>query len=307
MNYMNNEIFKRKAYKHIKRIIGFIDTDPASITFGCADRNFWHYKLNDCSNARYQEACLILAFAYSDKNCFLYKNDKLLGLIKVMINFWLIKSNRNGSVDEVYPYEQSFCATAFGAYIISETIELLNLKTDEWRIKLERTGEWLKKNANWHISNQIAASAIGLYNLGKLLKREDFLPESEKRVEYLIAAYDKNKYFPEYGGFDLGYCSITMSCLSRLYQKTGKSGILSCLKKTAEDFDKLLDKYGNYDNMNMSRNTAFLYPFGFKLAKIDVLDKIKAGLETDAILNPDWLDDRYVIGLSNDYLMTYFW
>ena len=74
MNYMNNEIFKRKAYKHIKRIIGFIDTDPASITFGCADRNFWHYKLNDCSNARYQEACLILAFAYSDKNCFLYKN-----------------------------------------------------------------------------------------------------------------------------------------------------------------------------------------------------------------------------------------
>ncbi|MFH1255399.1 MAG: hypothetical protein V1667_02945 [bacterium] len=306
--FLNNDlaIFKQKPDKHLKRILGFIDADADSKTFGCCDRNYWHYKLNDYSNARYQEACLILAFAYSDENCFLRKNDKALNLIKAIINFWLEKSNKNGSVDEIYPYEQSFCATAFGAYIIIETIELLGLEIGGWKNKLEKTGEWLKKNGNWHISNQIAASAIGLYNFGKALNRDDFLAESGRRAEYLIAEYDKKKYFPEYGGFDLGYCSITMSCLSRLYQKTGKTGILNCLKSAAEDFDARLDKYGNYDNINMSRHTAFLYPFGFKSAKIEVLRKIKAGLEADAILNPDWLDDRYLTGLSNDYLMAYY-
>lgn len=299
-------IFKQKFNRHLKRILGFIDADAGSKTYGCCDRNYWHYKLNDYSNARYQEACLILAFAYLDESCFLHKNGKILNLIKAIINFWFEKTNKNGSANEIYPYEQSFCATAFGAYIISETIELLGLEISGLRKKMEKTGEWLEKNGNWHIANQIAASAIGLYNFGKLLNRDDFISESEKRTEYLLAQYDKNKYFSEYGGFDLGYASITMSCLSRLYQKTGKAGIFDCLKRSAENFDKLLDKYGNYDNISMSRNTAFVYPFGFKSVKIEVLHKIKAGLEADAILNPDWLDDRYLIGLSNDYLMAYY-
>ena len=32
----------------------------------------------------------------------------------------------------------------------------------------------------------------------------------------------------------------------------------------------------------------------------------RIGLENDRIINPDWLDDRYLIGLSNDYLMTHY-
>jgi hypothetical protein len=56
----------------------------------------------------------------------------------------------------------------------------------------------------------------------------------------------------------------------------------------------------------MSRQTAFLYPFSFKFINSPTLEKIQKGLENDMILNPDWLDDRYVIGLTNDYLMTYY-
>lgn len=59
---MTNDIFKDKAYKHTKRIIGFIDKESESPTFGCADRAYWHYKTIDYFNARYQEAILILTF-----------------------------------------------------------------------------------------------------------------------------------------------------------------------------------------------------------------------------------------------------
>ena len=57
----------------------------------------------------------------------------------------------------------------------------------------------------------------------------------------------------------------------------------------------------------MSRNTQFIYPFSFKVSRSPILEKIKKGIENDLILNPDWLDDRYLVSLANDYLMTYFY
>lgn len=131
----NNNIFKDKVYRHIKRIMGFIDTDIASPTFGCCDRNYWHYKIIDYYNARYQELSLILAFFYKDKDSYLYKNENLLKLIKGIIDFWIKNLNKNGSVNEVYPFEQSFCATSFGAYIITEVLELLDLEEEKQKYK----------------------------------------------------------------------------------------------------------------------------------------------------------------------------
>lgn len=306
---MDTMIFKQKAFRHSKRIIGFIDNDIKSPTFGCADRNYWHYKIIDYHNARYQEVALFLAFFYLNKEGFLYKNENLLALIKGVINFWFKNLNKNGSVNEVYPYEQSFCATSFTAYIITETILLLDLMdiAKEYEKQLNTNGIWLSKNGNWHITNQIAASSIALHNLGILLKDDSLFSESSRRKNFLMRNYEESGFFSEYGGFDLGYNTITLSCLARLYQKTHDIGILNLLQRANILIDSYLDKYSRYDNINMSRNTEFIYPFSFKITKSGILDKVRQGLEKDMILNPDWLDDRYLIGLSNDYLMTYFW
>lgn len=302
------EIFKQKAYKHIKRIIGFIDTDPGSPTFGCADRNYWHYKIHDWHNSRMQEVSLALVFYYLDKDSILYKNEKLLSLIEATILFWAKNLNNNGSVNEIYPHEQSFCATSFSALMATETMELLKLETELSATKpdLIKTGQWLSKNGNWHIANQIAASAMALYNIGNSYGIKEFLDEANKRVDYLLDQFRELGYFKEYDGFDLGYSSLTVSLLARFVQKSKRAGISEILAKANEKIDSYLDEFGRYDNMVMSRQTAFLYPFGFKAINSPVLDKIKNGLENDVILNPDWMDDRYVIGLVNDYLMTYF-
>lgn len=305
---MGNDIFKEKAFKHIKRIIGFIDNDNNSPTFGCADRYYWHYKLNDYHNSRFQESALTLSFFYSDNESFLYRNDKLLNLIRRVIKFWIENINKNGSVNEIYPHEQSFCATAFTAYIITETLELLGLKEEiiKYKGQLISVGYWLARNGNWHIANQIAASADALLNLGKLTGNASFVAESDKRVNFLINEFEKQGYFSEYGGFDLGYNTLAMSLLARIYQKTNNSKIKDALSKSNEKLDQLLDEAARYDNSKMSRNTQFIYPFSFKVTQSPILEKIKNGLAQDAILNPDWLDDRYLIGLSNDYLMTYY-
>lgn len=304
---MNKDILKDQVYNQFKRIIGFVNVDPASQTFGCADRYYWHYKLHDYYNARFQESSLILTFVYLDKKHQLFQNDKLLQLIKGIINFWLNNLNRNGSVNEIYPFEQSFCATSFSSYIITESILLLNMElTEEQKNKLSKVGGWLSQNANWHIANQVAASAVALHNLSKIIGKQEFMTESQKRVEYLIKEMEINGYFPEYGGFDLGYNTLTMSCLAMFYLKTKNRAVSEVIKKAENKITPYIDKNGHYDNMGMSRNTAFIYPLGLRVVESQIFEAILRGLEQDLILSPNWLDDRYVIGLSNDYLLTYF-
>jgi hypothetical protein len=303
---IDNTIYKDKVFRHVKRIIGFIDNDVNSRTFGCADRHYWHYKLNDYCNSRFQESCFVLACYYSDKDSVLYKNKKLLGLIKGVINFWCNSQNKNGSVNEIFPHEQSFCATSFSSYIISETLEYLRIDNATYLDKLSKSADWMMKNGNWHISNQIAASAVSLFNIGKITNNSKYIIESEKRLEKLLFSFNKDGFFTEYGGFDLGYNSLTMSLLARLYQKNKNENIVDCLRKLNKKIKNYLDNYARYDNMNMCRNTEYIYPFGFKVINSDVLDKIEKGIMSDLIVNPDWLDDRYLIGMSNDYLMVYY-
>ncbi len=305
---MNNKIFKEKVDKHLKRIIGFVDVDSNSPTFGCADRNYWHYKLNDYYNARYQELALILAFTYLERESFLYKNDNLLKLIKGVINFWFKGLNKNGSVNEIYPHEQSFCATSFSAYVITDTLELLELEEEKQKYKesLKKVGNWLSKNGNWHIANQIAASACALYNISKILNENRFILEAERRINILLQGYSKFGYFSEYNGFDLGYSTLTMSLLMRIYESNNDDRILEIIKKTDKKLETYFNKFAQYDSIGMSRNAQFIYPYGIAKIKSANLEKIIRGLLEDKILNPDWLDDRYLIGLSNDYLMTYY-
>jgi len=302
------QIFKNKSFRHLKRIIGFIDTDPQSPTFGCADRYYWHYKLHDFPNARFQEACLAFAFAYNDSTHFLYKNAKLKNLLNAVIGFWLKARNRDGSVNEAYPREHSFCATAFGLFIITETMEILGQKeiSEKYLARLEKTGAWLGANMKHEIANQATASAIGLYNLGAMQDNDQFKTEAKRRVKILLDGFRQNGYFSEYGGFDLGYNTITMSLLAQYFRKTRDEEVYKILLAADKKLSGYLDENGAYDQTGMSRNTEFIYPYSFKVTKSDILDKIAKGVEQDVILNPDGLDDRYVIGLVNDYLLTYY-
>ena len=68
--------YKQIILLEVPKILSLLDRDEDSPTYGCFDRNFWHYKLNDYSNARMQEVCLILAFCHQDKEGEFYKNEK---------------------------------------------------------------------------------------------------------------------------------------------------------------------------------------------------------------------------------------
>jgi len=230
----NIDIYKKIALSQVPRILGLGDRDKNSKTYGCFDRYYWHYNLVDFPNARFQEAALLLALLYKNnfKGNIYYKNKKVLEWSKAVINFWARIQNNDGSLNEAYPYEHGFCVTAFGTYAITEAILTLNLPN--FSKKIEKTGDWLIKNNTLEVSNQMVAACIALYNTYLITNKKRYKTAAEEKIKKFIKIHNSVGFFPEYGGFDLGYSSIVISCLAHYYKKSQDKKVLEPLNREIE-------------------------------------------------------------------------
>ncbi|MBM3253801.1 MAG: hypothetical protein FJZ16_06095 [Candidatus Omnitrophica bacterium] len=298
------ELYRQKALSQVPRILGFIDRDESSQTFGCSDRYYWHYKFYDLSNARFQEASLLLAllYKYDFENNSFFSNKKIYSWAQATIRFWAQIRNSDGSVNEAYPYERSFCATSLSCCAVTEAMLMLDFNENSW---LEKTGLWLKRNNNIEVSNQMAGAVISLYNIYLLTRDTVFKKASEEKVKMLIRNQDSRGYFLEYGGADIGYQTLTLSFLARYYKKSRSSFIIEPIKRGIEAVEKETSNYGNFDYSWTSRKTQFLYPYCFMIFKSEITQHHLKGLTENRVLEPGWLDDRYVIPLTTEYLQTY--
>src|SRR3989338_3780210 len=95
-----------------------------------------------------------------------------------------------------------------------------------------------------------------------------------------------------------------MGIVLRMIQKDKKEelGLKNSIQKAYAFIEGKIGKEGHYDNTETSRKTQFVYPFIF--SERPLREEITKGLKKDKILNPAWLDDRYVIPLAIDYLET---
>ena len=60
----NRDLFAREAIGQIPKILTLLDRNPHSPTYGCFDRNFWHYKIIDFPSGMAQEFVWPLTLAY---------------------------------------------------------------------------------------------------------------------------------------------------------------------------------------------------------------------------------------------------
>ncbi len=288
----------------IPRILGLGDRDAESLTYGCFDRNYWHYKLIDFPNIRFQEAALILALLYKHKSIEkFYQNEKVAALAFGALEFAFSQQNNDGSFNEAYPFERSFCGTAFAGGALAES--LLMLGSNRWEQQLIKLGNWLSTHNNPEVANQMVAAANTLYLLYLLTQDKVYRDASYHKIALLLEQKGYARFLPEYGGFDLGYLSISLSHLAALWSYSAENTVSDIAMGVAVLIDDHLDQYGKFDWMTMNRKTQFVYPFGFAVfKKLSVLKKLENGLKENVILNPGWMDDRYCIAFALDYLKT---
>jgi hypothetical protein len=218
------------------------------------------------------------------------------------INYAFKNMNRDGSLNEIYPYERSFCVTAFFLYYASEALVVCNQRPYN---ELGKIAGWVVKNTSKELSNQVAAAATALYNMHLLTKEDKYRIAADEKIRQLINAQSQHGIFPEYAGLDIGYLSITLAILSKYHQKTNDKVLYSACKDSLSAIDKKINKFGEYDYEENVRKTQYLYPYGFLYFKNDIFNRILLGIEEDRIINPSWMDDKYVIPLTIDYLEAY--
>jgi hypothetical protein len=286
------------------RLISQIDRDPDSPTYGSVDRGFWMYRLHDFDSGVLMQTSLTLAALYQLAG--LGKLANLPNLSQVPPEYFkylaeavnrrnLMLIGKNGTVDEYYPGEQSFVATAFAGYATLKSAILLGQSEVLQSKEMESAARYYLRRHPAHPANQESAAAafLALYS-HHLSWRKD---EVQKVVTRLIAREADHGEFLEYGGGDLGYASVALNYLGYMVQD-GSFPVADQFRKLADDLAVFVTPSGRLGGEFAARSTTYFLPFGFLQAAY--LDADIGGqfalLDFDSMYRK--LDDRYLFHYS---------
>jgi hypothetical protein len=301
---------------NIPRLLSLMDRSVGSATYGCCDPNFWKYNLTDFPCARMQEMVLTLAQEYQRAGGKYFGNEKFYEWIKAGLLFWAGSQERNGSFSEWYPHENSYVATAMSAWAMSSTMMCIALTDDEKLLKtLDKAASFLSRRHEERAMNQEAAAAAALNNIAFIL--EDGVIENgkhrsaaEEKIRFILKSQHQEGWWPEYGGADMGYLSLTIHYLADYwYMRQNDVELLKAIRKAVGFLSYFL--MPDYTVFSFgSRDTAYIIPSGFKVLASaapaempevkEILKFIQKAEETHA--GPA-VDDRYLA--YNSYLMDY--
>jgi len=305
-------IYGSLVVAQIPRILGQIDRNQHSPTYGSCCRNFWHYRIEDISNSQAQEVVLTLAVVYKCEaewnhytNC-----SQLLQWIEAILHFWVRIQRPRGSFDEVYHGQDSYAATAFSSYCVSEALLLLKPELSSKIVEqveraLLKSVAWLNKTEELLACNQIAGAAAAVFNCYLLTDSDQSKALSRRLVKKLQDLQNPEGWFNEYGGADIGYSSLTLDYLVKLWERSGWVECFEMAERLLEFLSYFIHKDGTAGGIYGSRNTEYVIPHGIELLvpHIPLAQRISNRLLTSIFERPDLavlnrLDDRYLLYLS---------
>jgi len=166
------DVYAEKALSQIPRLLGNMDRNPFSPTYGCFHRDYWLDKTSDFPDAVRQFGVQSLALVYKKdfpNNIYKHK-DKVKDWAIAGLDFWAKIQHKDGSFDEFYPYERGWVGpTAFTTFT---TIESYILLKDEVPVDIEeRVLSAIKNSAYFiikgeseedHLANHHAMACLGI-------------------------------------------------------------------------------------------------------------------------------------------------
>jgi hypothetical protein len=257
-----------EAVRSVPRILLMLDRNPLSPTFGCFDREYWHYRTTDFPCGMNEEFCLVLALAWATEhpqNPF-FKNPRLRELVVAALRFAAKSAHRDGSCDDYFPFEKACGATAFSLYAMTESFQLLGLQDAALLEFFARRAGWLLRHQETgKLSNHQALGARALQNVFALTGEARFRVGSESLRDLALSWQHAEGWFQEYEGADPGYQTCTISFLAKLQKKTGDQKLTEPLRRAVKFAAQFMHPDGSYGGEYGSRNTYHFYPHGFEL------------------------------------------
>lgn len=255
----------------LPRLLALYDVDPVSPTYGMGDRYRWAWKLIDFGNGTFQGAAHglsrlmvnnLLPDGFSQVSMFKRIDAMFHGARKLTRN--------NGSLEEAFPYESSFCVTALIAYDLLSTIEMLSsiLEKDKRKVYfsiIEPMISFLHRADETHafISNHLATAAAALFKWADLTG-ERGEERGQLFLDRIIRKQSCEGWFWEYDGADPGYQTLCTYYLSDIHRLNSDSILLDSLRRSIQFLWYFAHPDGSFGGMYGSRNTRFYFPAGIE-------------------------------------------
>ena len=294
-------MYSEYVLKMVPKVLTQVDRDKHSKNYGDCDRNHWHLKTRDFSSAILQQTGLTIALLYAidfPGNVF-YRKDVMREWAIGTVYYWKKIQLKDGSFNEYYPNEHGFPPTAFSLYAMCEVYRRLEMKDDMILNAFRKTSKYLVNHVEEKAYNQELASITALYSAYTLLHEDWILQGLNKKLERILELQSSEGWFPEYGGADIGYLSVSLDMLAEYYWMSKDERVLEPLNRVIDFLKFFVHPDATTGGEYASRNTIYFLPNGLQVMNnlgnktATAMMQVLYNYSRDNFYFLDAVDDRY--------------
>jgi hypothetical protein len=293
----------RVAVRQLPRVITQACREPTSPDHGCFDRNWWHYRMRDFPSAILQQGAYMLQQARLGGLSAQAGLPDTRALERAAAVFWAGRARRFGAFEEYYPWERGYPPLAFSTLAVAKILAEEPDLVPRLRPSLAAAAAQLTTRFEPEAANQQMAGLAALAWLRHLDPSLVAHASWARLRDRTLALQHPEGWFPEYGGADLGYLSVTVDCLWDASDASGGDPDLErAIGRAVSWAHPFVAAARGSIGMHNSRNTDYLLPFGFaRAAAADLPERALAAEIASAICadleSPSHplsaVDDRY--------------
>lgn len=303
-------IYKEILNRNLPRLFTLYNQDKMSSLYGVGDRQYSSWNTIDFANASFQGGAYALAVAI--RLNLVENEDYAFQLFHAIIMALPRIQRSNGSMEEAFPNENSFCVTAAVSADCLAAIDCLSHRLSPSNIQtyldvIRPSIRYIESSDEHHavISNHLAA-AIAASLLWKKLTQEN----SQKYLHWLNIIFSNQSpegWFTEYEGPDPGYQTLCNHYLSFVLNETIHEKFRQNLCASAQFLKYFIHPDATLGGLYGSRNTEVYYPSGcvcfapVSLVFQSIALKMETGITQANNILPDAIDSQNFIPLLNSY------
>lgn len=299
----------------LPRLLALMDMDGTSKSYGVGDRFHWAWGLIDFGNGTFQGMAHGMARLWhaglwpyaTGRDSFLRRIDALFqGAVRL--------TRPDGSLEEAFPHEGSFCVTALVAFDLLCTIDLLKSEVSTerincWKAAVRPMIEYLCVADETHalISNHLATAVAALTRWHGLT--DDLT--SERRAFELLARILRHQsdegWLHEYEGADPGYQSLCTYYLADVHNLRPDWALSEPLARSVRFLWCFAHPDGSFGGLYGSRCTRFYYPAGIEALANAVpeaaalADHMARSIAANTVVTLAAMDEPNLVPMFNAY------
>lgn len=299
----------------LPRLLSLFDGDRSSRSYGMGDRYFWAWGLIDFGNGTFQGAAHGLARLWhsglwpynTPKHQFISRiNSLFVGASKL--------TRKDGSLEEAFPNEGSFCVTALVAFDLICALELLKTEIDtktrtDWLAIIQPMIAYINKRDETHaiISNHLATAVAALVRWHNLTDDTCSELRAKELLDRILTYQSSEGWFNEYEGADPGYQSLCTYYLADIHLIRPDWKLIAPLRKSIQFLTHFAHPDGSFGGLYGSRCTRFYYPAGI-LALADEIpeaallsDFMADSIQKQTVVTLRAMDEPNLVPMFNAY------